>query len=83
MVGGVRSIAGLPEYESWSDTAKTFYEGKTLAPRGAGYVCLDKADVVIDGLRKNNASDVPQFEMLMNNPAEAVPCRIASSIDRY
>jgi len=30
---------------------KPFFEGKNLVPRGTGYVCLDKADTVIDGYR--------------------------------
>src|SRR3989338_5450372 len=49
MVGGVDATAGLQKTSLGQKRQKTFFEGKTLAPRGEGFVSLDKADVVIDG----------------------------------
>src|SRR3990172_4355076 len=49
MVGGVDATAGLQKTSLGQKRQKPFFEGKNLVPRGTGYVCLDKADTVIDG----------------------------------
>ena len=49
MVGGVDATAGLQKTSLGQKRQKTFFEGKTLAPRAAVYGCLDNAGAVIDG----------------------------------